>query len=98
MKIFYSEQAKNQLQNIKNYIAKDNKKIATQYLLKIKEKIELIRSYPYIGKVNSTMNLEKIRDFIVYGYKVIYKINTRSILILAIYKYIDFDENELDKE
>jgi hypothetical protein len=30
--------------------------------------------------------------------KVIYKINTKSIQILAIYKYIDFDENELDKE
>jgi toxin ParE1/3/4 len=84
MKIFYSEQAKNQLQNIKNYIAKDNNKIATQYLLKIKEKIELIRSYPYIGKVNSTMNLEKIRDFIVYGYKVIYKINTRSIKLFTL--------------
>ena len=97
LKILYSQQVKEQLNSIKEYIAKDNKKIATQYLLKIKEKIELIGTYPYIGKINSTMNLDYIRDFIVYGYKVIYKINERSILILAIYKYIDFDENELDE-
>ena len=97
MKIYYSLQVKKQLNSIKEYIAKDNKSIATQYLIKIKEKIELIGIYPYIGKSNSTMNLDHIRDFIVYGYKVIYKINKRSILILAIYKYIDFDENELDK-
>ena len=96
MKIYYSNAVKKQLNSIKEYISKDNNRIASKYLLKIKEKIELIGTYPYIGKINSTMNLEYIRDFIVFGYKVIYKINKNSILILAIYKYIDFDENELD--
>lgn len=95
MKIYYSYQVKKQLNSIKEYIAKDNKKIAFQYLLKIKEKIELIGMYPYLGKINPTMNVIYVRELIVYGYKVIYKINKKSILILAIYKYIDFDENEL---
>lgn len=98
MKIYYSEQSKKQLYCIKEYIAKDNKDIAAKYLLKIKEKIELIGKYPYVGKMNSSMNLEYIRDFIVYGYKVIYKLNKKSILILAVYKYIDFDENELNEK
>ena len=75
MKIYYSEQVKKQLHNIKEYIAKDNKRVASQYLLKIKEKIELIGIYPYIGKINSTMNLYYIRDFIVYGYGILVQIN-----------------------
>jgi hypothetical protein len=44
------------------------------------------------------MNLDYIRDYIIFGYKVIYKVNKRSITILAIYKYIDFDESEMDME
>jgi hypothetical protein len=36
------------------------------------------------------MNLKRIRDFVVFGYKVIYKINAESITVLAIYKNIDF--------
>lgn len=92
MKIIYSLQAKQQLYSIKEYISVDNKKTAIEYLSKIKNKIELLGHYPYIGKVNSTFNLNNIRDFVVFGYKIIYKINKENILILAIYKYINFDE------
>lgn len=54
-----------------------------------------MKDYPYIGKVNATMNLKSIRDFVVFGYKIIYKINSKAITILAIYKHIDFDENSI---
>ena len=87
--------AKEQSNQIKSYISKDNPKIAIKHLLKIKRKIELIGKYPYIGKANSVYNLENIREFVILGYKVIYKINTKTILILAIYKYINFDENSI---
>ena len=87
--------AKEQSNQIKSYISKDNPKIAINYLLKIKNKIELLGKYPYIGKINSVNILENIREFVVLGYKVIYKINTKTILILAIYKYINFDENSI---
>jgi len=42
------------------------------------------------------MNVETIRDYVVLGYKVIYKNNKKSIIILAVYKYIDFDEALLE--
>lgn len=41
------------------------------------------------------MNMPHIRDYVVLGYKVIYKINKENITILAIYKYIDFNEREI---
>lgn len=95
MKIIYSIQAKKQLYSIKEYVALDSRKNAIEYLSKIKNKIEILSSYPYIGKINSTFNLDYIRDFVVFGYKIIYKINKENILILAIYKYIDFDETTI---
>jgi len=96
MKIIYSSEVKKQLQNIKDFIALDNKKRAIAYLKKIKEKIEILGKYPYIGKVNLTMENPNIREFIILGYKVIYKINEKSITVLAIYKYIDFDEDNME--
>lgn len=63
----------------------------------LKQKLEMLITYPYIGKINPTMNNNNIRDYSVFGYKVIYKINSKSVLILAIYKHIDFDEETLNK-
>ena len=77
MKLLYSQEAREQLKNIKEYISKDNKDVAVQHLLKIKLKLEILEDYPYIGKVNSTFNIENIREFVVFGYKIIYKINIR---------------------
>lgn len=96
MRLIYSQEVKEQLQNIKEYVSKDNKEYAREYLLKIKSKLEILKDYPYIGKVNATFNIEHIREFVVLGHKVIYKINQNSIYIMAIYKYIDFDEAKID--
>ncbi|CAA6821295.1 MAG: Unknown protein [uncultured Sulfurovum sp.] len=95
MKIIYALEAKNQLLAIKEYIAIDNKNRAIQHLRQIKTKIELLGKYPYLGKVNATIDNERVREFVVMGYKVIYKINEKSITVLVIYKYIDFDETSL---
>ena len=95
MHILYSEQAKQQLFSIKKFIAKDSPKNANSYLLKIKTKIEILKDHPYLGKINSVADISDIRDFIVYGYKVIYKITMDSIIILAVYKYIDFDASKI---
>ncbi len=97
MRIIYSKNVKKQLQNIKEYIAQDNKRIAIEHLKKIKIKIELIGKYPYIGKLNTSTDNPMIRDFVVLGYKIIYKINEKSLTVLAIYKYMDFDEASLDE-
>ena len=95
MKIAYSESANNQLIQIKEFIALDNNKVANEYLIKIKEKIEILSQFPYVGKINTTLNIYNIRDFVVLGYKVIYKINSKDIVILAIYKHMSFDEKLL---
>jgi len=95
VKIVYSEPAEDQLVQIKEFIALDNNKVANEYLVKIKGKIEILSQFPYVGKINTTLNISNIRDFVVLGYKVIYKINSNNIVILAIYKHMSFDEKLL---
>ena len=52
--------------------------------------------HPYIGKVNTTFDDESIREIILDGMKIIYKIYPNSIGVVMIYKYIDLDESKLD--
>ncbi len=68
MRIIYTQSVKNQLHTIKEYISRNSRDIALRHLQNIKSQIELIGRYPYIGKVNTTVNNPKIRDFIVMGY------------------------------
>lgn len=95
MKIIYTELSIQQLRNIKEYISLDSKEIALTHLSNIKNKIEILSTYPYIGKINASANSESIREYVVLGYKVIYQISSDKLYILAIYKNIDFNEKDL---
>lgn len=95
MKIIYTKQAQTQLKAIKTFIAKDNLTAATTHLLQIKSKIELLADFPFIGQINPILNKQAVRDWVILGYKVIYKVSENQLVILAIYKNIDFDESTL---
>jgi plasmid stabilization system protein ParE len=98
VEIKYTKQAKDQLLKIKKFIALDNKLLAIKYLTKIKRKVEMLSMFPYVGKINSTLNSKNVRDYIVCGYKVIYKVNVEAILIVAIYKNIIFNEKTISNK
>ncbi|HEY9018516.1 type II toxin-antitoxin system RelE/ParE family toxin [Thiomicrospira sp.] len=97
MKIIYTKQAQTQLKAIKAFVAKDNLSAATTHLLQIKSKIELLADFPFIGQINPILNKQAVRDWVILGYKVIYKVSENQLVILAIYKNIDFDESALSE-
>lgn len=96
MEIVYAKIARDHLHSIKKYIATDNKQVAIDHLNKIKSKIEILKDFPYAGKINPNFNDPNIRDFVVLGYKTIYKIDKNRVEILAIYKYLNFNESGLE--
>lgn len=94
-KIDYTHLAQEHLGELKTHIARDNPEAAKRYLRHIKQKIELLAQFPYLGRVNSTFGIESIRDLVVLGHKIIYKIDSDAIIVLALYRYADFDEERL---
>lgn len=54
--------------------------------------------HPYVGKVNTTFDDETIREIVLDGIKIIYKIYPKSVVVLMIYRYIDFNESNIDTE
>ena len=98
MRVRFSQTAKDQLNEVKDYIAKDNPETAAKHIKKVINRIKKVLAYPYIGKVNAVYNQENIREIAVEGYKVIYQIGSKSINILVVYKNIDLDESDIGVE
>lgn len=96
MRIRFADTAIKQLQSIKSYIACDNPQRASKHIKKIIDGTKKILSSPYIGKVNAVYNREDIRETVIEGYKTIYQIKPPDIIILVVYKNIDFDETGID--
>jgi plasmid stabilization system protein ParE len=98
MKVNFSKDTKEFILNLKQYISKDSPARAKQYTIKFVSRITDMLQYPYIGKVNATFDDELIREIVIDGMKIIYKIYPKSVGVLMIYKYIDFDESDIEIE
>lgn len=96
MHIKFAKTAIDQLKSIKSYIARDNSERALEHIKKIINGTKKILISPYIGKVNAVYNRDDIRETVVEGYKTIYQIKSSYIIILVIYKNIDFDESDME--
>ena len=98
MTIRFSHDSKEFILRLKNHIAIDNLSRAKKYTTKLVFRIRDMLQHPYIGKTNTTFDDETIREIVLDGMKIIYKIYPKSVTVLMIYKYIDFDESTMDVE
>ena len=77
--------AKDDLQEIYNYIAKDSVYYAIKTTKQIINKTQIIKSFPYVGRKVQTYNSENIRELIYKSYKIIYEIDSKNIYIHRIF-------------
>ena len=98
MKVNFSKDSKEFLFNTRDFIAKNNPQTAKRYIVKLIERIVSMLQFPNIGRNNSTFDDATIREITLDGMKIIYKINSKSVDVLMIYRYIDFDETSIDAD
>ncbi|MBL4730701.1 MAG: type II toxin-antitoxin system RelE/ParE family toxin [Sulfurimonas sp.] len=96
MRVNFSHDSKESIFTLKNHISKDNPSRAKQYTVKLVQRIRDMLGHPYIGKVNATFDDDTVREIVLDGMKIIYKIYPNSIAVLMIYRYIDFDESSME--
>ena len=93
MTVNFSYDSKEFILQLKEHITHDNPSRAKQYTSKLVTRIKNILQYPYIGKINATFDDETIREIVLDGMKIIYP---KSVVVLMVYRYIDFDEKNID--
>ena len=82
--IIWSPEAVEDLESIVSYISKDSEFYASAVATKILDATNQIRNFPLIGRVVPEINNDKIRERLIYSYRVVYIIEGDSILIAAI--------------
>lgn len=76
--------ARQDLKSIHDYIARDSKFYAKKVSLEIVEKSEKLNIFPEIGRIVPEIGDPKIRELIIYSYRLIYEVFPNKVEILAL--------------
>ena len=87
MKILFSTQAKSDLAEIVEFIAKDNLTAAQEWVASIENFINKLIKFPQLGRIVPEFSNESIREIIKGQYRIVYKIDKKekSIIILTVH-------------
>jgi len=72
------------LESIAEYIARGSEFYARAVVSKILEISRNIQDFPLIGRVVPEIGNERIRERFVYSYRLVYRIEEKRILIVAV--------------
>jgi plasmid stabilization system protein ParE len=82
--VIWSPEAVDDLHSIVEFISKDSEYYSSAVTTKILTTTKQIGNFPLSGRIVPELNNEKIRERLVYSYRVTYIIREESVLITAI--------------
>ncbi len=86
MKLFWTKEALLRLQEIEEYISKDNPIVALEFVDKLISVAETIIENPERGRVVPELSLENIRELLHRNYRIVYLVKKNSIDILTVFE------------
>jgi toxin ParE1/3/4 len=84
MKLEWTEPALSDLESIRDYIKKDSEYYANRFVERIIEAVESLEKFPEMGRRVPEAEEENIRELLFHNYRIIYRVETDSILILTV--------------
>lgn len=86
VKIEWTDEAKFWLKDIHNYIAEDNKRVASKIIKEIYNKVQILVNFPQIGYVYPNDRDLEIRILLYGHYRIAYLIkDTNTISVLGVF-------------
>jgi len=82
VKIKWSLQSVEDLENIYEYISKDSPNYAKIFILKIMKIISEISEHPRIGRIVPEFNEKNLRERIFKSFRIVYRIKNKKIEIV----------------
>ena len=86
MKLFWTKEALLRLQEIEEYISKDNPVAAIKFVDKLITVAESITAHPEKGRIVPELSLDNIRELIHKNYRIVYLIKKSSVDILTVFE------------
>jgi toxin ParE1/3/4 len=82
--VSWSPEATDDLKSIAEYISRDSEFYARAVVTEILKVAQSVGSFPLIGRIVPEIEDEAIRERFVYSYRLVYRVEKDSILILAV--------------
>jgi toxin ParE1/3/4 len=86
MKLTWTKEALIRLQEIEEYISRDNPVIAIDYVDRLISVAEKIIDYPEKGRMVPELSLENIRELLFENYRIVYLVKKNSVDILTVFE------------
>ncbi|MHB8930545.1 MAG: type II toxin-antitoxin system RelE/ParE family toxin [Melioribacteraceae bacterium] len=86
MKIFWTKEALLRLQEIEEYISRDNPIVALEFVDKLISVAETIIDNPEKGRIVPELSLENIRELLHRNYRIVYLVKKNSVDILTVFE------------
>ena len=86
MKLLWTKEALLRLQEIEEYISRDNPVAAVEFVDKLIFLAETIVDNPKKGRVVPEFSLENIRELLYNNYRIVYPIKKSSVEILTVFE------------
>ncbi len=83
-KVVWSPEAIEDIESIAKYIGRDSEFYASSVVTKIVDLAGTLGKFPLIGRVVPELNDESIRECFLYSYRIVYRSEKESILILSV--------------
>lgn len=79
-------QAKDDLRNIRNFLSAQSRSYAKVQIKRIFERIQLLHTFPSMGRILPELEYERVRELIVGPYRIVYHlVSDNRIDILTIH-------------
>jgi len=84
VRIFWSPLAVDRLEDIFEYISKEDEIAAHKMITKIFKRVETLSKYPERGRKVPEANREEIREVFEGDYRIIYRIEPKKVSVLTV--------------
>jgi addiction module RelE/StbE family toxin len=86
MKIFWTKEALLRLQDIEEYISRDNSTVAIEFVEKVISTAETLIDNPEKSRIVPELSLGNIRELIYKNYRIVYLVKKNMIDILTVFE------------
>jgi len=84
MKVIWSEQALQDVEHIRDYIAQDSPAYARSFVERLLQATRHLPQFPHSGRVMPEANSPGIREVIYQGYRIVYRLRNETIEIVMV--------------
>ncbi len=86
MKLHWTRRAERHLVEIGRFIARDKPGAARRWVGALKRRAEEVAERPLAGRVVPELNQEEVREVILRGYRIVYRVAEGVVEVLAVFE------------